>query len=575
MGELPASLFFNATMFLLVPLFVAVVFKKNKVSPIVGYMLGGIILSNFFGKFTNHEVIDSFAYFGILLLLFTVGLETQFDRMLSLKKYIVYGGLLQITVSAVFVSVISAFFGFNFIQSLLIGIALSSSSTTVVAKIIQDKGEEGSFVGELAIGILMFQDLAFIPFMVLFNSLTVEHQAPMQIIIKIVGDMVFASLILAFAYYMGKRIAPYLFNRFALLSRELLNLLIILSIFLVAYLSTLFHISPFISIFVAGIIVSQTAEHYHIFSQMRPFRDILSVIFFIYIGMNVDLGVLFPSLAPMLLFVTIVMLGKALIVFFIFTSFKFHSKLSTYLSLYLFQIDEDAFILMSVAYANKLFTQEQYTFVISSVLISLLFTPMLIAKKEKIYKRFWHLVSRFLPFVHTYVTKRIDRDKSTIDSLDIKNHIILCGYGRIGSHVGRALLLAEIPFVAIDYNFQTVEKAKKLGVNIIYGDPTDSDMLDYAECESATAIVLALPDRFAQENIVMNAKKLNPTIVIISRVHRTLDHKRMKDLGAHVVIQPEFEASLSIIRKLMMLKHVSKDDIIRHIAYFKKEHEGL
>jgi len=277
----------------------------------------------------------------------------------------------------------------------------------------------------------------------------------------------------------------------------------------------------------------------------------------------------------MLLFVTIVMLGKALIVFFIFTSFKFHSKLSTYLSLYLFQIDEDAFILMSVAYANKLFTQEQYTFVISSVLISLLFTPMLIAKKEKIYKRFWHLVSRFLPFVHTYVTKRIDRDKSTIDSLDIKNHIILCGYGRIGSHVGRALLLAEIPFVAIDYNFQTVEKAKKLGVNIIYGDPTDSDMLDYAECESATAIVLALPDRFAQENIVMNAKKLNPAIVIISRVHRTLDHKRMKDLGVHVVIQPEFEASLSIIRKLMMLKHVSKDDIIRHIAYFKKEHEGL
>ncbi len=538
-------------------------------------MLGGILLSNFFGKFTNHGMLDSFAYFGILLLMFTVGLETQFDRMLSLKKYIIYGGLLQLTLSAVFVGLISAFFGFNFIQSLLIGIALSSSSTTVVAKIIQDKGEEGSFVGELAMGILMFQDLAFIPFMVIFNSLTGEHQAPMQIIIKIVGDMVFASLILAFAYYMGKRIAPYLFNRFALLSRELLNLLIILSIFLVAYLSTLLHISPFISIFVAGIIVSQTAEHYHIFSQIRPIRDILSVIFFIYIGMNVNLGVLFPLLVPMLFFVTIVMLGKAMIIFSIFTSFKFHSKLSTYLSLYLFQIDEDAFILMSVAYVNKLFTQEQYMFVISSVLVSLLVTPTLIAKKEQVYKKFWHLVSRFLPVVHTYVTKRIDRDKSPIDSLDIKNHIILCGFGRIGSHVGRALLLAEIPFVAIDYNFQTVEKAKKLGVNIIYGDPSDIDMLDYAECESATAIVLALPDRFAQESIVMNAKKLNKNIVVMSRVHRLVDHKRMKDLGVHVIIQPEFEASLSIIKKLMMLKRISKDDILKHIAYFKKEHEGL
>jgi len=126
MGELPASLFFNATMFLLVPLFVAVVFKKNKISPIVGYMLGGILLSNFFGKFTNHGMLDSFAYFGILLLMFTVGLETQFDRMLSLKKYIVYGGVLKLLLSAVFVGLISAFFGFSFMQSLIIGIALYS-----------------------------------------------------------------------------------------------------------------------------------------------------------------------------------------------------------------------------------------------------------------------------------------------------------------------------------------------------------------------------------------------------------------------------------------------------------------
>ena len=575
MGDLPTSLFFNAAMFLLIPLIIAYIFKKNKISPIVGYMLGGILLSNFFGKFTNHESLDSFAYFGILLLMFTVGLETQFDRMIALKKYIFLGGLLQLTLSAFFVSIISSLFGFNFVQCLLIGMALSSSSTTIVAKIIQDKGEEGSFVGEMTMGILMFQDLAFIPFMVIFNSLTGQNHTVIQIVQKVIVDIVFASGILFFAYYVGRRIAPYIFNKFALLSRELLNLFIIFCIFLVAYISTLLHISPFISIFVAGVIIAQTAEHYHIFSQIRPYRDILSIIFFIYIGMNINLGVLFPSLFPMLLFALIVMLVKAFTIFFIFTSFKFHSKLSTYLSLYLFQIDEDAFILMSVAYANKIFTQEQYMFVISTVLISLLFTPTLIAKKEKVYKTFWHFIERFLPFVHTYVTKRIDRDKSTIDSLDIKNHIILCGYGRIGSHVGHALLQAEIPFVAIDYNFATVEKAKALGVNIIYGDPSDIDMLDYAEAENAVAIVLALPDRFAQESIIMNAKKLNKDIVVMSRVHRTIDHKRMKDLGVHVVIQPEFEASLSIIKKIMMLKHIHRDDIIKHIAYFKRQHEGI
>ena len=551
MGELPASLFFNAIMFLLVPLIVAYIFKKNKISPIVGYMLGGIILSNFFGRFTNRGSLDSFAYFGILLLMFTVGLETQFDRMVALKRYILLGGILQLLLSATFVGIISTFFGFTFVQALLIGIALSSSSTTIVAKIIQDKGEEGSFVGEMAMGILMFQDLAFIPFMVIFNSLTGQNHTVFQIVQKISVDMVFASCILFFSYYVGRKIAPYIFNKFALLSRELLNLFIIFWIFLVAYISTLLHISPFISIFVAGVMVAQTAEHYHIFSQIRPFRDILSIIFFIYIGMNINLGVLFPTLVPMLVFALIVMFVKAFIIFFIFTSFRFHSKLSTYLSLYLFQIDEDAFILMSVAYANKIFSQEQYMFVISTVLISLLFTPTLISKKEKVYKTFWRFIARFLPFVHTYVTKRIDRDRSTIDSLDIKNHIILCGYGRIGSHVGRALLLADIPFIAVDYNFSTVEKAKKLGINIIYGDPSDIDILDYAEAENAIALVLALPDRFAQESIVMNAKKLNKDIVIMSRVHHIIDHKRMKDLGVHVVIQPEFEASLSIIKKII------------------------
>jgi len=575
MGELPASLFFNASMFLLVPLIMAYVFKKNKISPIVGYMLGGIVLSNFFGGLTNHASLDSFAYFGILLLMFTVGLETQFDRMLSMKRFIVYGCTLQLFFSAVITGVISMFFGFTFVQSLLIGIALSSSSTTIVAKIIQDKGEEGSFVGELAMGILMFQDLAFIPFMVIFNSLTGVSHTPIQIIQKISIDVIFAGLILAFAYYLGKRVAPLIFNKFALLSRELLNLFIVLSIFLIAYVSTLLHISPFISIFVAGVVVAQTIEHHHIFSQIRPFRDILSIIFFIYIGMNINLGVLFPTLVPMLIFALLVMLAKAAIIFLVFTSFRLHSKLSTYLSLYLFQIDEDAFILMSVAYANKLFSQEQYMFIISAVLMSLIFTPTLIAKKEKVYKLFWHFVARFLPFVHTYVSKRIDLDKSSIDVLDIKNHVILCGYGRIGSYVGRALLLADIPFIAIDYNFQTVERAKKLGVNILYGDPSDIDILDYAEAEHAMAIVLALPDRYAQESIVLNAKRLNKDIIVMSRVHKIVDHKRMKDLGVHVVIQPEFEASLSIIKKLLMLKRIQKDDIVKHIAYFKKEHEGL
>jgi len=538
-------------------------------------MLGGIILANFFGGVLSREAMNGFAYFGILLLMFTVGLETQFSRMLSLKRFVIYGGILQLSLSALFVWLVSLLFGFSFIQSVLIGIALSSSSTSIVAKIIQDRGEEGSFVGEMAMGILIFQDLAFVPFMVIFTSLTGETKTPLQIAWNIITDLVFASLILAFAYYVGRRIAPLVFHRLARLSRELLNLLVVISIFFVAYISTLLHISVFITIFVAGVIVSQTDEHYDIFTQIRPFRNLFAIIFFIFIGANIDLGVLFPSLIPVVLFAVTVMFAKALIIFFIFLSFRFHSKLSTYLSLFLFQIDEDAFILMSVAYHNGLFDQEKYMFIVAVVLISLIITPALITRKEKVYTTFWKWISKLLPFVHTFVSRRIDRNSSPIDSLDMKGHVILCGYGRIGSFIGRALLLADIPFIAIDYNFHIVERAKKLGINIIYGDPTDRDMLDYAECEHALAVVVAVPDRLTQETIITNAKALNKHVVIMSRVHRTIDQKKMKDLGVHVVVQPEFEASISLIKKIMILKRIPKEEIIHRVAHFKIEHEGL
>ena len=254
---------------------------------------------------------------------------------------------------------------------------------------------------------------------------------------------------------------------------------------------------------------------------------------------------------------------------------KFHSKLSFYLSLFLFQIDEDAFILMSVAYVNKMFSQEEYLFIITAVMISLLCTPFLIGSKEKIYCFIRTFINTYLPPLHTYIKHHIDRDQSHIEALEIKNHVILCGYGRIGSYVGRALMLSNIPFIAIDYNFPTVEKAKREGINILYGDPTDIDILDYAEAENAVAIVTALPDRFSQETIILHARKLNKNILIISRAHRKKDQKRMKDMGVKVVIQPEFEASLSIIRKLLLLKRIPKEEIVKKLHYFKLEQEGI
>lgn len=575
MTVIPAATFLNFFLYLLIPFLIAIIFKKNKVSPLIGYILGGIVIGNFLKGFFIGETINNFAYFGIILLIFAIGLEIQFERILTLKKFIIIGGFFQLIFSIVGIFFLSNFFGFSYLQSFLLGLAFSSSSTTLVAKIIQDRGEESSFHGELALGILMFQDIAFIPFMIIFSSLTASTVLFGEIFKKIVIDIFSSTVILVSVYYGGRKIIPYLFNRVAKISRELLNPLIIIFIFFIAYFSSLFGVSIFVSIFVAGIIIGQTSEHYHIFSQIRPLRDLLAIMFFVFIGTTVNINFVYFSLPKIILFASILVVIKAIIVLLIFLFFRFASKLSFYLSLFLFQIDEDAFILMSLAYTNKLFNQEEYLFIISVILLTLIISPVFINNKEKIYLMARNLVKKIFPPLDQFIRCRVDSDRTPIDALEIKNHIVICGYGRVGAYVGRALMLANIPFIAIDYNFSTVEKAKKEGINIIYGDPTDFDILDYAEVENAQALVLALPSRMSQEAIILNAKKLNRNLTVISRIHRKNDQRRMKDLGVNLVVQPEFEASLSIIKRILLIKQLPKEEIVKQIQYFKIEQKGI
>lgn len=572
MIDIPLSVIFNFFLFLLLPFVFAVAAKKLRISPVVGYIIGGLIVGNFLFDGISPGIINNFAYFGIVLLLFTVGLETNLTQIIVLKKYIVLGGTLQLLLTICAVMVTGLLFHFSLLESFLIGIAFSSSSTTLVAKIIQDRGEEGSFVGELAMGILIFQDIAFIPYLIIFTSITSRTISLFPVTLNIVKSLFEATIIITVLFYLGQKTVPYVFNRIARASRELFNLFIVLFIFFIISLSLILKIPILIGVFVAGVLLAQTIEHYHIFSEMRPFRDLLAIIFFVYIGTNIKLPLIIGLMPQILAFTLVVMFIKAAIILAIFLLLRFHSKTAFSLSLYLFQIDEAAFILMSTAYINKVISLENYLFVITSVLLTIVLTPILIESKDRLYKTIRNITKKYLPFMEYFISHRIDRDQSPIDTLQIKNHIVICGYGRVGSYIGRSLMMANIPFVAIDYNFQIVEKAKKEGVTIIYGDPSDFDILDYAEVEHALMIILAVPAKLDQETIVMNAKKLNPKIFIISRVHKETDQRRMKDLGVHYVVQPEFEASLSIIKKIYLLHKLSKDDIINKIRRLKIEH---
>ena len=571
MTDIPFNLLLDILIFLLFPLIGGFLAARKKISPLIGYIIGGIFLHLVFGDRLPKDFINNFSILGLVLLIFTIGLETNFQTVKRFGKFVLLGGLLQILLSAVFITTLSILFKFSFLESLLFGFAFALSSTAVVAKIIQERGEENSLVGGLAIGILIFQDLAFIPLLIIFSSFA-KGDSSLLIVQNVVINSLKAVVILGIVYYVGHKLVPVIFNRIAKVSREVLNLFVI--IFIVSSLTffSFFGLSSLLAAFIAGVLLGQTFEHYHIFSQIRPLRDLLAIVFFVFLGLSVEFGFVISHIIPILAFVTVVILIKIFLVLGIYLFFRFHSRTAFTLSIFLFQIGEGAFILIFQGLNNGAISKDAYNFALSVVLVTLLITPLLIAEKDRLYLTIRKLIKRYLPFLEKFIVYNFDRETPNIDILPLKEHVIICGYGRVGSYVGRALMLANIQFIAIDYSIYTVERAKKESINIIYGDPTELDVLDYAQCEDASVLVSAVPESFSQEMIIFNAKKLNPKIVIFTRVHQEAEQRRMKDLGVEVVVQPEFEASLSIIRRILYRRGFDREEIARKIKRLKIEH---
>lgn len=571
MGEISLPVLFNFTVFLALPFICGYLAIRAKLPPIIGYILGGVILGVFFGKIVSEEFLSHFAGLGIILLLFTVGLEMNVDALKRFGRFAIFGGLMQVIITAMVLVVLSLLFGFSLVSSLFIGLPFALSSTTVVAKIIQDRGEESSLYGGLALGVLIFQDLAAIPLIIVASFLG-DKGSVFQVIINLLLGTLKAGGVLLLMYILGKKLVPYFFSKTARASREILNLFTIFFIFAIVYIFSFMGVPASVAAFISGVLIGQTLEHYHIFSQIRPLRDLFAIFFFVYLGASIKVGLLYPLIFKIIAFSAILIAAKFAVVLVIFLFFRFHSRTSFSLALSLSQVGEFAFIILNVGVLNQLVSDEVYLFAATSMLLTIVTTPLLIANKDNLYLTIKKLVKKYIPTLAHYISHSIDCEPPHLQALPIKNHVVICGFGRVGSYIGRALSLADIPFVAVDYNFYAVEKAKRHGVNIIYGDPTNIEILDYAECESAVCLVSAVPEKFAQEMIILNAKRLNPKIMIFTRVEREGDQRRMKDLGAEVVVQPEFEAALSIIKKIFVELELPKEQIISKVKRLQLEY---
>jgi len=564
---------------LLVILFTAfvggVIAKKMRLPLVVGYLLGGIIVASSLINFINFgDTLKNIAEIGVALLLFTLGLDFNLHKIKDLGNVIIFGSLIQILLTIFLGVFIFPLFGMDFYSSFFLAAVFSLSSTAVVVKGLSEKGELDTLHGEIAAGWLFMQDLYTLPMMIILPGVgqMVSHGDALA------GALVYflKSIVLAFAsfflvIFIGKKIVPYIFEKIAeLRSRELLLIASISFCLLFSFVFNALGFSFAIGAFIAGVLIASSSVSHGIFAEVRPLRDIFSVVFFVSLGLLMNPAFLMSSFLNILILVLVVIILKFLIAGLLTLLLGYHTKTATLVGISLVSVGEFAFILALTGVSSHLISNDTYMTILSVSFISLIISAPLLSKSSNIYYNFKKIISNNVPALSEIITK-FDRGFK-LNSNDLSNHVVVLGYGRVGRYICRALSMANIPYVVVDYNLHIIKGLKQLGVNVIYGDPSEIDVLSFAKVSEAKIIIMAYSDRHMQKSVVANIFTLNPKAKILSRIHFEEDQKILRGLGVSVLIQPEFEAALSITNKLFKLYNVPAEDVEGKITRLKIEH---
>ena len=524
---------------------------------LVGYILAGLI----FGAILPSGVKDvaRLSEIGTILLLFSIGVELSFSRLSKFLKVAITGSLIQIILVASILYFILTIFGFSPLASLILASGFSLSSTVIVVKILGDRGEMDTIHGGIMFAWLLVQDLAVIPIMVI---LPILGKPEATLLLPVLWALSKAFFIVFIAVVLGRLIVPFLIHKIASAnSRELLTLSSVALALGTAVATTFFGIGPALGAFLAGVVISESQENHAVFAETRPLRDLFVALFFVSLGFLISPGIIFSRLGLIVLLAVLVMTLKAFIVFFLSTVLGFRGRTAIANAFGLAQVGEFSFVIFSSALTLGLVNQEVGSLGIAVTLVTLIFAPILFNITVPAWRKLKKISSIF-----SSLEKNISSD------VGLTGHIIICGYGRVGSWIGKVLTDFKIPFAVIEYNQTVVGNLKAMGIPVIYGDPGEPEVLESLNIQNAKALILAIPDRVAQENLIAYVQTYAPNVKIISRVHQDEDFIKLKAMRVDRIVQPEFEAAVAIVRGILTSMGKSKEEISKSIKSLRFLH---
>lgn len=548
---------------------------RLKLPSIVGYIAGGILVGNIFSGGFDHRLLSMIAEAGVTLLLFTLGVEFSFHRLKRILHAISWPAIAQMVITLLVVLLSLIALKISFIPALFLSSAAALSSTAIVVKLLSERGELDSVPGELATGWLVIQDLAVVPILILLSAVSGAsgHEGTVMAVMgAVLLAMIKAGILVTVVLYLGSRGVPALLNTVAgFRNREFFLLTTIGIVFFVGLLTYAVGLSVSLGAFIAGLLVAETSQNHAVFAEIRPLRDLFAVVFFVSLGMALPVSALLSSLPAILVMTLAVVLIKGGSIYTLLRFLGYHRKTAFLVGIYLTQVSEFGFVIAGTGVSLGALNESQSSLLVAVTFITILISSPMISRGHEVYYFVRSLTRRF-PKLFRDKTEEAALGGNADNGYPIRDHVVICGYGRVGRYIGRALQMSSIPFLVVDYNQHTLAGLRGAGIQTVYGDPADKDVLDFAQVDYAKSIVIAIPDRHTQEMVIGNALSLNRRIKIICRTHHEEDQRHLKSLGVQTIVQPEFEAALFIVSKLLSDFNIPESEMAGKMSRLKIEH---
>ncbi|MFA5182907.1 MAG: cation:proton antiporter [Syntrophales bacterium] len=525
---------------------------------IIGYIFAGVVVGPHTGGVTVSDVhnIEKLAEIGVALLLFALGLEFSIRELKPVRKIAIIGTPIQIVITTAFGFGVGKLLGWEWVPSLWFGALISLSSTMVILKTLENQGMIGTLSSRVMIGVLIVQDLAIVPMLIILPQLSTP-QSGLQVLAFAAMN---AAIFLILMIFLGTRIIPLAMKFIANWGSRELFLVAITAIGLgIGYGTYLFGLSFAFGAFVAGMLLSESDYGYQALSDIIPLRDIFSLLFFTSIGMLLDLAYLLNNLIMIIFLVLIVMLGKALIFATLSRAFNYKNVIPLAMGLGLSQVGEFSFVLGRVGVETNSISSEFYSLVLTVTIVTMLLTPLISGLTAPLYT----FLGRWL--------KPAVLEPLNFPKTDMQDHFVIAGGGRVGRYVAVVLNRMNIPFVIVEYDSLKVDTLKASGFPVLYGDAQKGIILEAAALSQARMLVITTPVIIISQTIAVVAKKLNPAIHIIARAEEVEAMQVLHDLGVSLVIQPEFEASLEFARQALLYLDIPEDQFKQYTEDVRRE----